>query len=351
MTQRNAIILFNLGGPDTLEAVRPFLFNLFSDKAIIRLPRPFRLLLAQLISRRREKTAQAIYAQMGGSSPILQHTQAQAQALDDFLKRQTAGMEWKSFISMRYWHPMIEQTVAEVSAWNPDSITLLPLYPQFSTTTTASSFALWHETVQGTELENIPTSSLCCYPTESHFISGHVATILEHLTKQEHPHPPRLLFSAHGLPEKIVKQGDPYVWQIEQTVAAIMEHPDLQSYDHRICYQSRVGPMKWIGPSTEEEITKAGQEQQSLAVIPIAFVSEHSETLVELDIEYRHKADLAGVPSYSRVPALGTHKRFITSLAEMCIARYGKKTSSLSSHTGHRLCPSGFTACPCRKNS
>lgn len=338
---KTAVVVFNLGGPDSLESVEPFLYNLFSDPAIIAVPGWLRAFIAKTITRKRTPVAQKIYAQIGGKSPILEETKKQAEALEDTLK--ASGMEARVFICMRYWHPMTEEIVAQVSDYAPDKIILLPLYPQFSTTTTGSSFAAWErETIrQGVAA---PTARLCCYPMEKHFISAQVRAIQEKYFSASAEGRMRILFSAHGLPEKIIRKGDPYQWQVEKTAQAIVALLGIPDLDYGVCYQSRVGPMKWIGPSTEEEILRAGKEKKSLMIVPIAFVSEHSETLVELDIEYRELARSSGVPAYHRIPALGADEEYIAALADMCIqvAQTGKTCSS----TGARLCPKEFQPCP-----
>lgn len=339
---KTAVVLFNLGGPDTLEAVEPFLHNLFSDPAIISAPTPIRKILARLISKKRAPIAQHIYAEIGNKSPILEETQKQAIALENKLSKNS---NTKVFICMRYWHPMTTETVAEVKAFDPDKIVLLPLYPQFSTTTTGSSFAAWEKeaTAQGL---GAPTARICCYPTEKHFVSAHAKAIQKTHFEVSAKGTPRILFSAHGLPEKVIKKGDPYQWQVEQTVAAIVSVLAIPKLDYVVCYQSRVGPLKWIGPATDDEIKRAGDEGKPLIVVPIAFVSEHSETLVELDIEYKKLAEENDVPHYFRIPALGTDEEYIEALAELCVnvARTGKTAS----HSSARICAESFKQCPCK---
>ena len=345
-----AVVLFNLGGPDSQAAVQPFLFNLFNDPAIIRLPQPFRWLIAKLISSRRTKTAQGIYAQMGGRSPILPETEAQAQALEILLNAQ--GKEhFRVFSCMRYWHPRAEDVLAKVNACKPKRIILLPLYPQFSTTTTASSVREWQHVVS--DGDGTAQEVAGCYFTHPKFVEAHAEKIDAALQEANPAHPLRLLFSAHGLPKKVVDAGDPYQWQVEQGVAAIVQALRLRGHEPetRISFQSRVGPMEWIGPSTEHEIEAAGKEGVGLMIVPIAFVSEHSETLVELDIEYRHLAEKAGVPVYTRIPALGTHPLFIETLADLVRARVqpqDRLAYFTTSHRGHSLCPPEFTECACR---
>jgi len=312
-----AIVLFNLGGPDQPSAVRPFLYNLFSDPAIIGLSTPWRQILAVFIAWRRNKVAQAIYAKIGGKSPILENTQAQAKALEKTLKG-NADKETRCFVSMRYWHPLDGEAVKQVKAFAPDEIVLLPLYPQFSTTTTASSLKSWHQSAEAVGLQ-VPTKTICCYPQESGFIQTMALSVSVVYQQLQHKagKPPRVLFSAHGLPEKIIKAGDPYQWQCERTAEALVQALNIAQLDWVSCYQSRVGPLSWIGPSTTQEIRRAARDQVSLVIVPIAFVSEHSETLVEIDIEYRHMAAQCGVPNFAYVPTVGTTPAFIEGLADL----------------------------------
>lgn len=313
--QKVAVVLFNLGGPDNLEAVQPFLFNLFNDPAIISLPNPFRWLIAKLISSRRAPVAQKIYEQLGGKSPLLEGTKAQADALEALLQD---DIEAKCFIAMRYWHPLTDATVGEVKAWGPDRILLLPLYPQFSSTTTGSSLKAWAESAARAGL-TAPVKTICCYPDDKAFAAAHAEVIAQAIKTLPDKHY-RILFSAHGLPKKVIEKGDPYQLQVEMTVHAVIAAlkewiPYGNAPDYAVCYQSRVGPMEWIGPSTEREVKRAANDGRSIIIAPIAFVSEHSETLVELDIEYRHLAVEAGARHYIRVPALGVQERFIQMLA------------------------------------
>ncbi len=306
-----AIILFNLGGPDSLEAVQPFLRNLFGDPAILRVPSFIRRPLASFLARRRAPTARAIYDKIGGSSPILGQTEAQARALEEALgEGDGKGHEWRGYVCMRYWHPMTEAVVRSVERFKPDRIVLLPLYPQFSTATTESSFNAWNDTAKF----KVPTKTVKEYPTEPGFIAASVTLLKEGLAEVGSG-PKRVLFSAHGLPERVIKAGDPYQSQVEQTAKAIADA--VGGLDWAVCYQSRVGPLKWIGPSTDAEITRAGNDRMPVVLYPLSFVSEHSETLVELDIEYRHLAEKVGVPTYIRVPTVGTHPLFIAGLARL----------------------------------
>jgi protoporphyrin/coproporphyrin ferrochelatase len=340
---KTAVVLFNLGGPDRPEAVQPFLFNLFFDPAIIRLPGPLRWLLAKLISSRRAPVAQEIYREMGGGSPLLPNTQAQAEALEGALAGKDLG-ELRVFIAMRYWHPRAAATVREVAAFGPDRVVLLPLYPQFSTTTSASSLKEWDKEAKAAGL-SVPTQRLCCYPMEPGFIEATVAGLREALLRVKSEPPPRVLFSAHGLPKKIVAGGDPYQWQVEQSVAAVVSRLGEVNLDWQVCYQSRVGPLEWIGPATDSEIERAGQEGRPLIVVPIAFISEHSETLVELDIEYRELAERSGVPDYVRVSTVGTAAPFIDGLAEE-VEKVLSAETRICSQSGGRLCPAEWSGCP-----
>lgn len=312
MGKKLAVVLFNLGGPDGSSAVRPFLFNLFRDPAIIGLPALFRYPLAALISTTREKTAKANYAIMGGGSPLLPETEKQARALEAELAKSLPGVEARCFIAMRYWNPLTGETARQVSAFAPDEIVLLPLYPQFSATTTASSLKAWRETYKGPGRQ----TTVCCYPDEAGLVEAHARLIRETWEKAGSPTNVRLLFSAHGLPEKVILAGDPYQKQVEATAAAVAAKLPA-GLDWTVCYQSRVGPMKWIGPSTDDEIRRAGAEGKGVIVTPIAFVSEHVETLVELDHEYAELAREVGVAPYIRVPALGVAPEFISGLAGM----------------------------------
>ncbi|MBF0393999.1 MAG: ferrochelatase, partial [Alphaproteobacteria bacterium] len=279
---RTAVVLFNLGGPDGPDAVRPFLFNLFNDPAIIGAPGPIRWALARFISARRAPVARAIYDRIGGRSPLLELTRAQAAALEAAL-----GADHRVFVAMRYWHPLTEETVAEVFAWRPDRVVLLPLYPQYSSTTSGSSIEAWRKAAAKAGL-TAPTEAICCWPTEPGFIGTVARQTAEALAAS--PPGARVLFSAHGLPKKVIAGGDPYRWQVERTAEAVVAALGVPGLDWLVCYQSRVGPLEWIGPATDDEIRRAGADKVGLVVVPIAFVSEHSETLVELDIEYAELA-------------------------------------------------------------
>jgi ferrochelatase len=341
---RLAVVLFNLGGPDSPEAVEPFLRNLFSDPAIIALPGIVRWPLARLIARRRAPVARKIYDHMGGRSPIFEETRAQAKALEQALSRD--GVEAKAFIAMRYWHPFSQGAAQAVKAFQPDKIVLLPLYPQYSTTTTASSLKDWARAASKAGLR-APTARVCCYPWEKGFVAAAAAKIDEAAKDLRPGLAYRLLLSAHGLPKRVIEKGDPYQWQVEQSAAAIVKALDLPGLDPVVCYQSRVGPLEWIGPSTDAEIARAGRDGKGVIVAPIAFVSEHSETLVELDIEYRKLAQEAGVPDYRRAATVGTQRDFIEGLAGLVRDALTHKTVTCGQGPsgGGRICPASHGRC------
>tara|TARA_B100000959_G_scaffold279719_1_gene340370 strand:+ start:541 stop:1563 length:1023 start_codon:yes stop_codon:yes gene_type:complete len=335
---KKAVILFNLGGPDNLDSVEPFLFNLFNDPAIISIPSFIRYPLAKLISKRRAPIAKNIYREMGNKSPILQLTEQQAKSLE---KNLLIKGNYKCFVVMRCWHPRAIDVIKEVKKYKPEEIILLPLYPQFSATTSGSSIDEWNQVCKK-ENYKIKTKIICCYPTEDNFIESHVSLIKKTIEKLKDKNF-KLIFSAHGLPESKIRKGDPYQWQVEETVKKIMSKLSNENLDYTITYQSRVGPMKWIGPSTDEEIVKYSKEKKGLVVVPVAFVSEHSETLVELDIEYRKLAEKNGCSFYKRVSALGIEENFMKALAKL-ILKPAERGSFVSSLT----CPNKFTKCPCR---
>jgi ferrochelatase len=346
VSRKIAVVLFNLGGPDSLQAVKPFLFNLFNDGAIISLPQPFRWLIARLISATRNETAQANYALMGGASPLLGETSKQAERLRTALGNRLPEAQILTTIAMRYWSPFTEDAVRAVDAFAPDDIVLLPLYPQFSTTTTASSFKAWAAAYRGSGRQHW----VCCYPEEEGLIEAHARRILATYTVVGRPGPVRLLFSAHGLPQKVVDDGDPYQDQIERTAAAVLRRlgPDWAAagWDWRVCYQSRVGPMRWLAPSTVDAIAEAGRDGRGVLIAPVAFVSEHVETLVELDHDYAALARAQNLPFYLRAPAVGEDLAFIEGLAETVLyALADSRAASIVAPRG-APCPQGFVKCP-----
>ena len=343
MRPRVAVVLFNLGGPDRPESIKPFLLNLFSDPAILRVPFFVRPFLARAITRTRLPLARANYALLGGKSPLLELTLTQAAALEEALD----DVDAKCFVAMRYWHPLSDEVAREVRDWAPDEVVLLPLYPHYSTTTTGSSLTAWREASARVGLVATVTT-LCCYPTDASYVAAATgllrAAYASACAALGASVRPRVLFSAHGLPEAIVRKGDPYQWKIEQTVARMLADWDRADLDWVICYQSRATPQKWIGPSTESEIERAAHDKVSVLVVPVAFVSEHSETLVELDVEYRTLALRLGVPGYFRVPTQNSDPGFIAALAGL-VRRARSRGPGLCSHQGGRFCPTERRGC------
>ena len=334
---KKAVILFNLGGPDRLESVEPFLFNLFNDPTIISIPSIFRYPLAKFISKKRALIAKNIYKEIGNKSPILELTQNQAKSLENNLLKKG---DYKCFVVMRCWHPRASDIIKKVREYNPEEIVLLPLYPQFSASTSGSSINEWNDLCRK-ENYKVKTKTICCYPTENNFIVSHIFLIKKTLETVENNNF-KLIFSAHGLPESKIKKGDPYQWQVEETVKEIMSKLKNENLNHVISYQSRVGPMKWIGPSTDEEIIKYSKEKKGIVLVPVAFVSEHSETLVELDIECKKLAKKNGCSFYKRVPALGVEENFIQGLSELVL-----KPRTTGSFVSSIMCPNKFVKCPC----
>ena len=339
---KKAIILFNLGGPDKIENVEPFLFNLFNDPAILNLPTFLRYPLAKLISNRRAPVAKKIYEELGGASPILKLTKEQSDALEKKINQDQEIDEYKCFIVMRCWHPRAEQVIKEVQFFNPEEVILMPLYPQYSAATSGSSIKEWKDVCKKNQYK-VKTSTICCYPADQNFVKAHTKEILKKIKDLKNF---KLIFSAHGLPEKNIKKGDPYQWQVEQSVKKIVEELNIENLDWILSYQSRVGPLKWIGPSTEDIIIENSKIGKHIVLVPIAFVSEHSETLVELDIEYKELADANGCKNYTRVPALGTNEDFIKTMSDLIIKKNEYEFND-GLYPPKIQCPLEFKKCPC----
>lgn len=342
MEERLAIVVFSLGGPDSPAAVRPFLFNLFNDPYIIPLPQPVRWLIARTISGLRAKKSRGYYARLGGRSVLLPETEAQARALESAAA--TFAKNVRAFVFMRYWHPMAPEVITQLKAYAPTRIVVVPMYPQYSTTTTGTSVEALTKAARAQGL-TVPFETICCFPTAQGFIAPMVAMIAAAYAEMSAiGQKPRVLLTAHGLPEKIIASGDPYQWQVEQTAAAVVAQLGIEDLDWAVCYQSRVGPAKWIGPSTEQEIQRAGRDGVPLLVAPISFVSEHVETLVELDETMRDLARDSGVPDYKRIPAVRTTPQFVDTLAGFIGFVSARKTPC--SDSGARICPVRYGACP-----
>ncbi|WP_447582186.1 ferrochelatase [Anaplasma marginale] len=326
-----AVVLLNLGGPGSLCEVEKFLFSLFSDRRILGLPYPLRMLVATIISKLRARSARKIYSLMGGKSTILEETEHQASALEKRLNSSAAGKIYKVFVCMRHSKPGSREALHAVRDYQPEHVVLLPMYPQYSSTTTLSAIEDWHNSARRACYEP-DTRIICCYHAHKDYIAAHCKLILDEYNKAAMGHSsPRILFSAHGLPVHIVERGDPYQEQIRQSVCAIVEQLGIRALDYSICYQSKVGPTQWLEPSTQLEILRAKDDGVPVVVVPISFVSEHSETLVELDIEY--KALMPEEQQYFRVPTLGVNTLFIECLYKLvctldanaapCCAKYG----------------------------
>lgn len=344
--RKTAIVLFNLGGPDKSDSVKPFLFNLFNDKAIINLPQPLRFLLAKIIANKRASKAQKIYAQINNKSPLLSISLSQAHALECEL---SFFGNFKVFIAMRYWHPFVSSAVKEIEKYKPDQVILLPLYPQFSSATTNSSLEDFSRNFN----KKIPVKTICCYPVEPDFIKSHALLIKQTIARfyDNNLDQFRFLFSAHGLPQKLINAGDPYVFQIAKTTEEIIKSlraTPNQKIDFQICYQSKVGPLQWTSPSLEYALKRAAlDKKKSVVIIPISFVSEHSETLVELDVEYRNLAKQLGIKNYLRVPALNVEGHFIKGLAGICRSvSANDEVKIFCGKDSQRICPGNFKLCP-----
>lgn len=322
MSDKIAVVLFQLGGPDSLDAVEPFLYNLFSDPDIFDFPGSsvFGKPLARYISRNRKEHAQSHYREIGGRSPILDLTMAQSNALEKQLRAE--GLDATTFVTMRYWHPMTDEVVQKVAVGNFSRVILLPLYQQFSKSTTFSSVNEWNRQAALAGL-SLPTQLICCYPIHPALVEAYVSRVNEAYQKFGSVGQPDidLVFSAHGVPLSYIKAGDPYQLQVEETVRAIREKGRWVSPSH-VCYQSKVGPQKWLTPSLTDTVQSLiGKGRRKLLIVPVAFVTEHIETLHEIDIELREEAETWGVEKMVLMPALNDHPAFIRCLSDLVIAR------------------------------
>jgi len=317
---RVGVLLLNLGGPDQLEDVRPFLFNLFSDPEIIRLPFPWlQKPLAWLISTLRVTKSQDNYRQIGGGSPLRRITEEQGLALQQHLQQK--GQDTQVYIGMRYWHPFTEEALARIKRDKIEKLVILPLYPQFSISTSGSSFRLLEKIwQQDPALQAIDYTVIPSWYNRPGYLQAMADLIAKELDQLENPDQVHIFFSAHGVPLSYVEEaGDPYQKEIEECTDLIMQTLNRPN-PHTLAYQSRVGPVEWLKPYTEDAIPQlAEQGVKELLVVPISFVSEHIETLQEIDMEYRELAEEAGIHHFYRVPALNTHPVFVDDLAEMVV--------------------------------
>ncbi len=317
--EKIGVLLLNLGGPETLDDVRPFLFNLFSDPDIIRLP--FRFMqkpIAWLISSRRHKKSGGYYSQIGGGSPLRKITDEQAQALEADLNARGIGAQ--VYVAMRYWHPFTEEAFTEIKRDGISRLIVLPLYPQFSISTTGSSLNRMNEITHSNGLADLPTSVICTWQNDGDYIKALAGMVKEELAKfsNQAVQGTHIIFSAHSVPVSYVeKYGDPYLRYIEETVRNVMEQIGADR-PQMLSFQSKVGPVKWLEPSTDTAIRRLAAEGVSqMLLVPVSFVSEHIETLYELDILYRDVANEVGVKEYRRVPALNCQPDFIAALANL----------------------------------
>ncbi len=317
---RIGVLLLNLGGPDRIEDVRPFLYNLFSDPEIIRLPiKALQKPLAWFISTARAKKSQQNYLEIGGGSPLRQITEAQGKALEEKLAE--LDQDAKVYIGMRYWHPFTEEAVAQIKRDKIEKLVILPLYPQFSISTSGSSFRILEEMwAEDPELNKINYTLIPSWYDHAGYLQAMADLIAQELNKFEDPDRVHIFFSAHGVPQSYVDEaGDPYQQEIESCTRLIMQTLDRPN-EYTLAYQSRVGPVEWLQPYTEEALKELGEQQiDNLLVVPISFVSEHIETLQEIDIEYKEIAEEAGIKNFCRVPALNTHSGFIDALADLVV--------------------------------
>ena len=333
LKRRIGIVLFQLGGPDTLEAIEPFLFNLFSDPDIIDFPfaRLGRKPLAKLISATRARKVQHHYAAIGGGSPIRRFTERQARALEATLSE--SGIDARCFVAMRYWHPFTAEAITRVRQAKCDEIVLLPLYPQYSSTTTGSSLNEWRRLFD----DDLPVHSVRGFYRHELYLDSLVEKIEDALRRFPHPEDAELIFSAHSVPQAVITKGDPYQDQIEETVELLMRRGGWRNR-HHLCYQSKVGASKWLQPSLHATLRKlGGAGAQDVCVIPVSFVSDHVETLGEIDHEARAEAAALGIRQFEMTSGLNDSPLFIAALADLVAGAIGVDLNYLRSERGTSL--------------
>ncbi|TSA25570.1 MAG: ferrochelatase [Ignavibacteriales bacterium] len=315
--QKVAVVLFNLGGPDSIEAIEPFLYNLFCDPDIFNLPFGQKLFAKFISSMRAPKVANE-YKLIGGKSPINEWTEKQRSMLEVSLRNNYESID--VYTAMRYWNPLTKEVVANIESKNYDKIILLPLYPHYSITTTGSSFNEWNRHYKGDRTKLIFVNDYYINPKYIEAINQQIdETLLRFDEKVRNEI--QIVFSAHGTPISLVKKGDPYSQHIKQTVETVMKLRKY-SHDHHLCFQSKVGPMKWLEPATDTMIEKlVSQNKKNLLIVPISFVSDHVETLFELDIEYRHVAEKVGIDNYIVMNGLNDSQLFIEALSDIVKAK------------------------------
>jgi len=316
------VVLFQLGGPDSLDTIEPFLYNLFCDPDIIDFPfaKIARKPLARLISSNRARKVQSHYAEIGGKSPILEYTTQQARALENELSKTLPS---RVFVAMRYWHPLTEVALRAAEDASVDELILLPLYPQYSRTTTGSSLNEWNRQVVNSPLREVPVKIIREFYAHPAYLDAVIEKMQISLSKFNPGEELYLLFSAHSVPINVIETGDPYQKQIEATVELVMRRGGW-SYPHSVCYQSKVGASKWLQPSLHETLRElATRGIRSLLVIPIAFVSDHVETLNEIDLEARKEALDLGIERFEMMPGLNDSPKFIEALSELVLTAVG----------------------------
>ena len=318
------VVLFQLGGPDSLDAIEPFLYNLFCDPDIIDFPfaRIARQPLAKLISTTRAKHVAHNYAEIGGKSPILEFTARQARALEADLRRE---FDARVTVAMRYWHPLTDEAVRAMEQHAPEEIVLLPLYPQYSKTTTGSSLNEWRRQWKRTD---IPIAAIENFYEDSAYLDSVSDAINGTLAEFDEPAEVDMIFSAHSVPVAVIEKGDPYQREIERTVDLVWQRGRWPARRH-LCYQSKVGASKWLRPSMHDTVKRlAAEGRKHLLVVPISFVSDHVETLHEIDIEHREQARGLGITDYRMVPGLNNSPRFISALSGLVRSRVGARSLS-----------------------
>jgi ferrochelatase len=312
-TRRVGVVLFQLGGPDTLEAIEPFLYNLFCDPEIIDFPfaRIGRKPLAKFISRTRARKVQHHYATIGGGSPIRRNTEQQARALESELAQQ--GVDARCFVAMRYWHPFTREAIEQIEQAGCESVVLLPLYPQYSSTTTGSSLNEWWQLFQ----DRLPSYCITDFYRNTMYLDAVVEKVEEALERFPRPEMPEIVFSAHGVPVSVIENGDPYQRHIEETMQLLMKRGGWANH-HRLCYQSKVGASKWLQPSLHRTLRDLADEKvREVCIVPIAFVSDHVETLGEIDHEAREEAAQLGIRQFEMSGGLNDSPTFIRALGQI----------------------------------
>jgi len=325
-TARVGVVLFQLGGPDSLEAIEPFLFNLFCDPDIIDFPfaRIGRRPLAKLISSTRARKVQHHYSVIGGGSPIRRHTEQQAKALEEQLRK--AGVNAQCFVAMRYWHPFTSEAIEQLRTANVDEVVLLPLYPHYSSTTTGSSLNEWRRLFS----DDVRVRTIQTFYRNDRYIDSLAEKVDEALGRFPESADPEIVFSAHSVPVSVIEKGDPYQRQIEETVELVMQR-GAWTNRHRLCYQSKVGASRWLQPSLHRALRDLAAEQvRDVCIVPISFVSDHVETLGEIDHEAREEAAGLGIRQFEMTSGLNDSPTFIAALRELVLTAFGADASKQS---------------------